>query len=259
MNKKVLLILSDGVRPDSFGKIAGIGDYSDVLLSHAWYSMKTQTVMPSVTLPCHMSLFHSVPPDRHGILSNTYMPQVRPIKGLFEVLRAAGKKTGIVYDWEELRDLSRPDSLANAIFMSGHIYDYWNTCEKLTERAIDYINSDDPDFVFYYYGLTDAVGHGSGWMSEDYMKAVSKVWTLIEKLVSSIGDYTVIFTADHGGHDRTHGTDKPEDMTIPLIISDPSLETRELESASILDIAPTVAAILGAQPDPEWEGRNLLA
>ena len=26
------------------------------------------------------------------------------------------------------------------------------------------------------------------------------------------------FTADHGGHDRTHGTDSPEDMTIPFII-----------------------------------------
>lgn len=258
MNSKVLLILSDGVRPDSFGPVAGINDYSNVLLEHSWYSMKTQTVMPSVTLPCHMSLFHSVPPDRHGILSNTYMPQVRPVRGLYEVLRAAGKKTGMVYDWEELRDLSRPDSLANAIFMSGHMYNYYNTCEKLTERAIDYINSDNPDFVFYYYGLTDAVGHGSGWMGEEYMSAVQKVWTLIEKLTTSIEGYTVIFTADHGGHGRSHGSDMPEDMTIPLIISDPSLEKKELESASILDIAPTIAGILGAEPDGEWEGRNLL-
>ncbi len=259
MNSKVLLILSDGVRPDSFGPVAGISDYSNALLEHSWYCMKTQTVMPSVTLPCHMSLFHSVPPQRHGILSNTYVPQVRPVRGLYEVLKAAGKKTGIVYDWEELRDLSRPDSLANAIFMSGHVYDYWNTCEKLTERAIEYINSDSPDFVFYYYGLTDAVGHGSGWMSEEYMKAVSKVWSLIGKLTSSIDGYTVIFTADHGGHDRSHGTEMPEDMTIPLIISDPSLEKKEMGSASILDIAPTIAAILGAQPDSEWEGKNLLA
>ena len=45
-----------------------------------------QTVMPSVTLPCHMSLFHSVAPDRHGILTNTYTPQVRPINGICEQL-----------------------------------------------------------------------------------------------------------------------------------------------------------------------------
>ena len=259
MNSKVLLILSDGVRPDSFGPVAGLDDYSSVLLEHSWYSMKTQTVMPSVTLPCHMSLFHSVPPQRHGILSNTYVPQVRPVRGLYEVLRAAGKKNGIVYDWEELRDLSRPDSIANAIFMSGHVYDYYNTCEKLTERAIEYINSDNPDFVFYYYGLTDAVGHGSGWMGDEYMKAVQKVWKLIEKLTTSIEGYTVIFTADHGGHNRSHGSEMPEDMTIPLIISDPSLDKKEIENASILDIAPTIAAILGAAPDPEWEGKNLLA
>ena len=40
--------------------------------------------MPSVTLPCHMSLFHSVDPDRHGITTNGYVPQVRPIKGMFD-------------------------------------------------------------------------------------------------------------------------------------------------------------------------------
>ena len=47
----------------------------------ATYSLTAQTVMPSVTLPCHMSLFHSVEPLRHGTTDNVYMPQVRPVKG----------------------------------------------------------------------------------------------------------------------------------------------------------------------------------
>ena len=86
--------------------------------------------------------------------------------------------------------------------MSGHIYDYNNTCVKLTEKAIEYINECSPDFVFYYYGLTDAAGHGHGWMSDEYMSAVSKVSGCIEHMLDSISGYTVIFTADHGGHSR---------------------------------------------------------
>ena len=52
------------------------------------------------------------------------------------------------------------------------------------------------------------------------------------------------FTADHGGHDRTHGTDSPEDMTIPFIIKGKDFKAGEkLENVSIKDIAPTVAKL----------------
>ena len=35
------------------------------------------------------------------------------------------------------------------------------------------------------------------------------------------------FTADHGGHDRTHGTGSPEDMTIPFIIKGKNFKAGE--------------------------------
>ena len=81
---KILLILSDGTRPDS---LEGI-EFIEKLKRESTYCMAAQTVMPSVTLPCHMSLFHSVDPSRHGTTTNTYAPQVRPISGLFEQLKA---------------------------------------------------------------------------------------------------------------------------------------------------------------------------
>lgn len=72
-------------------------------------------------------------------------------------------------------------------------------------------------------------------------------------------DYTVIITADHGGHNRTHGTDLPEDMTIPMIILGAAADrVQSLEGANIKDIAPTVTAILGVEPDPDWEGKSLI-
>ena len=54
-------------------------------------------------------------------------------------------------------------------------------------------------------------------------------------------------------------SDLPEDMTIPLILNGPAFAPgRTLEAASIKDVAPTVAALLGASPAREWEGNSLL-
>ena len=86
---KVLLILVDGMRPDS---IAACGsEYAYNMLKGCRYKdMQAKTVFPSVTLPCHMSLFHSVVPQRHGILTNTFVPMARPVDGLIEKLHNAG-------------------------------------------------------------------------------------------------------------------------------------------------------------------------
>lgn len=72
-------------------------------------------------------------------------------------------------------------------------------------------------------------------------------------------DYTVIVTADHGGHGRGHGSDMPEDMTIPVILHGADFVPGEvLENVSIKDLAPTIAELLDTEPAEEWEGRNLL-
>lgn len=73
--------------------------------------MQAKTVFPSVTLPCHMSLFHSVVPQRHGILTNTFVPMARPVDGLIEKLHNAGKRCAFYYTWEQLRDLAKPACL----------------------------------------------------------------------------------------------------------------------------------------------------
>lgn len=252
---RILLILSDGVRPDSLEGIELI----DRLKSKGTYCMNAQTVMPSVTLPCHMSLFHSVDPLRHGTTTNTYAPQVRSVSGLFEQLKQAKKKCAMFYNWEELRDLSRPDSLAYSEFVSGHAYGYEYANPVLCEHAAQYLNEHEIDFTFLYLGWTDAAGHNSGWMGEEYMNAVRKTCDMIEKTIEKLpDDYIVIFTADHGGHGRMHGSDMKEDMLIPLIFcGKPFEEGKQLPQASIKDIAPTVAHLLGAEPAEEWEGQIL--
>lgn len=80
MPNKAILILADGMRPDALQACGN--PYAMELCAKSAHTMQAKTVMPSVTLPCHMSLFHSVTPQRHGILSNVYVPQVRPVTGI---------------------------------------------------------------------------------------------------------------------------------------------------------------------------------
>ena len=53
--------------------------------------------------------------------------------------------------------------------------------------------------------------------------------------------------------------DSDEDMIIPIILNGGAFEKgKELASASIKDIAPTITALMGAEPAKEWEGKALV-
>lgn len=258
MSNKVLLILVDGMRPDSLENIS----FTDKLLKSSAYTMCARTVFPSITLPCHMSLFHSVDPQRHGIITNTYTPQVRPINGLCEQLKLAKKKSAFFYDWHELRDLARPGSLDFSYYSRGYEPNFEDFYSVITSEAVKYLTKQSPDFVFLYFGLPDHVGHTreSGWMGEEYLQSIHTVWKQIESVVSVSKDkYAVIITADHGGHERIHGTELPEDMTIPVICHGEMFTPGIIEhEVSIKDIAPTIVKIIGVEPAEEWEGISLI-
>ncbi len=253
MNKKVLLILVDGMRPDSMDDIP----FMQKLKETSTYTMDAQTVCPPITMPGHFSLFLSVSAERHGVTGMTYTPADPSLRGLCEQTAAAGLKNAFFYSWEPLRDLSRPDSLAYASFISGLVFGFDVAGQELTEQAIAYIPVKKPDFVFLYLGLPDAVGHADGWMTSTYMNAVAISWKQIEQVMEVVGDdYVVIITADHGGHDRMHGLDCPEDMTIPVFLHGNPFEAgKEIHGVNIMDIAPTIAALLQVEPAAEWEGR----
>ena len=254
---KVLLILVDGMRSDALEKV----EKAQVFMKKSAYTLQGETVMPSVTLPCHMSLFHSVDPGRHGTTTNTFAPQVRPINGLCDVLASRWKTCSMFYNWEQLRDLSRPGSLAYSYFAAGSYFGYEIANQRLAVEAASFLQENPTDFTFLYLGEVDAIGHRYGWMSDEYQAAVERSWAQIEYVADRLSDqFAIIVTADHGGHGRTHGTELPEDMTIPVFFYGKDFSAGEsMENVSIKDIAPTVAALLQVEPDQDWEGRCLLS
>lgn len=250
---KVLLVLSDGMRPDAVAE----NETVKYLKKNGTYTMTGRTVMPSSTLPCHMSLFHSVDPERHGITTNIYVPPVRPVDGLFEQLDKIGKNCAMFYNWEQLRDISRPDHLSRSVYVSRRHNGYEVSSREVFNAARSALKAGDTDFAFLYLVWPDEEGHDHGWMSERYLYAANECCNMVGELISDFEDeYVIIYTADHGGHERRHGTDMAEDMTIPMFFLGKPFEAgKEIDGLSIKDIAPTVANLFGAEIPREWEGR----
>lgn len=250
----VVFFMIDGLRPDAI----------DVARCPNLVAQKTRgastlsasSVMPSITLPCHMSIFHSVPPTRHGVTSNDWSPMARPLPGLADVAKAAGLACAFFYNWEPLRNVSRPGSLSMTWFRDNVLTEQGD--QAVAEAAAEALSSHHFDFAFVYFGTVDETGHAHGWLSDHYFAQLERVDRALGTVLASLPDDAhVLIHADHGGHDRSHGTPSPEDMTIPWIVAGPSIRSGfELPGpVSLLDTAPTLARLLGIKPDPQWEGR----
>ena len=78
----VVFVMIDGLRPDALAQAALPS--VEALIARGASTLTAQSTMPSITLPCHMTIFHSVPPTRHGVTANLYTPMARPLPGLLE-------------------------------------------------------------------------------------------------------------------------------------------------------------------------------
>jgi predicted AlkP superfamily pyrophosphatase or phosphodiesterase len=247
-------IMIDGMRPDAI-EPADAPNLKALIASSA-YTPRATSVMPSVTLPCHTSIFHSVPPTRHGVTTNTFQPMARPLPGLIDVANAAGKRCCAFHNWEPLRDLNRPESLYS-IFYTNTSYEA-DGDDIIAEAAARDIPRFKPDFAFVYFGTVDTHGHAFGWMSAEYIAQIERVDGLLGRVLTALpSDAHLVLQADHGGHDRDHGTAAPEDMTIPWLVSGPRVKRGHVIDApvNLIDTAPTLAHLMGLQPHRDWEGR----
>ena len=247
--KKVILILVDGMTPDGFMQCGN--PYNEVLLEKSSHALKGRTVWPSDTLPCHMSLFTSVPPVQHQTTSNTYCPPVNKVKGLVEQLEATGKRCAMFYNWGELRDIAAPGTFNFSLFIRDE------ADRVITDYAIEYIKKNSPDFTFLYLGNVDIVGHHHQWMSEKYLESVNGAVECIRLVMEALGDkYTYIITADHGGHEYDHGSECDDDMYIPILFIGKDFENNKEIEANIMDIAPTVCDIMDVKKQDCWKGSS---
>ncbi len=262
MRSKVLFIMLDGCRPD--GLAQAHTPHLDSLWQNGAYTWTARSVMPSVTLPAHNSMFRGVTPQKHGIgADNIFRPSALAYPSIFDMAAQAGLHNAIFYSWEQLRDLSSPGSLKMSYCLSAEAALGGDNDTPVAQAAADYLVTQQPDFCFLYLGDIDITGHLHGWMSPEYIEAIEMndraIGLVLDRLQKADlrDQYTILVQADHGGHDTGHGTDSPEDMTIPWMINGaPIKRGHALQTAvGLCDTPATIAHLLGVPLPAEWEGK----
>ena len=132
MNRKVILISIDGMRPDGFLQCGN--PFVEELLKISSHALDAQTVFPPVTLPCHMSLFYGIPPQVHGMMNNG-LPSVRPSNGLFEQIKGAELVSAMYYGWGRMRDVCHPMAVTYSAHMDAYTAESVDT--ELTDLALE--------------------------------------------------------------------------------------------------------------------------
>lgn len=250
---RVLILSIDGLRPDAILS-APMPNLLNLMQQGA-YTFSAQTVFPSVTLVAHASMLTAACPSKHGVYWNDYRPALGYAKGtdLFDLAHAAGLQTVMFVGKEKLRQVTEPSSLDS--------FTYVNDRDLVLADTL--IANFPPQFgvLFVHFPLVDGMGHEHGWMSWQQLSVASRADEALGNILAELdarglrGETLVIVTADHGGHDTTHGSRLPEDMTIPWVAVGPGVQPKALTTpVNTMDTAATAAFALGLPIPPEWDG-----
>ena len=262
----VVIISIDGLRPDAIDEFDAHN--LERLMREGAYSLTAQTILPSKTLPSHTSMLTGVDVGGHGIDWNSDQMDEHghvDVPTVFTLAHAAGYRTAAFFSKTKFHHLEVPQSLDHVRspdgdgLLSGRFM--WTRTVGMVE---DYLESGGkaPNLMFVHIGEPDYAGHIFGWMSSIYGLAVRQADRAVGEIVDEAndrfgaGNYTLIVTADHGGHGRDHGSADPRDTTIPWIVWGKGVQPgATLPAIRTMDTAATAMWMLGIPTPSDWVGK----
>jgi hypothetical protein len=129
-------------------------------------------------------------------------------------------------------------------------------------EAGDALAGGNDELIVMLLGAVDAAGHAHGGDSEEYRAAAQIADHALARALARIdlSQDAVIITADHGHTGRGgHGGVEPEVIYVPLIAAGAGIkEGATANDARLIDIAPTVSALLGMPSPGHGLGRTLV-
>jgi hypothetical protein len=251
----VVIVSLDGLRPDAI-------DLTDapnlrLLRDQGANGLEARTITHSYTLPSHTSMLTGVDTDQHGLLHNNFVAArgfVR-VPTVFYYAHDAGLATAMFVSKPKLRHIAVPGSVD--VFARP---DY--ACSRVVAAAAEYLAHAGPGLTFVHLSEPDEHGHARGWMTEAYLRGIADADRCLGTLLTALGQrrdldrILLLVSADHGGHGRTHGSERDEDMRIPWIAWGSRVVRGPFtDRVSTMDTAATALAALGIPVPPDLVGR----
>ena len=269
--KYVFIITFDGARYDVFWSSA------QYIIQHknesAWANHIVCTY-PTITYPNHVSLMTGTWPQIHLTQNNPPKMEFGTKRYASLILRTY--HTPVVDDILKIASkegfttavFTAPSTLAQILGSSETYRSSGEGSVGTMDNVIEYLQNHlaeikSKGFVTMVHLVdTDSVLHAYGTDSEQYRYAMYKNAEQVKRLISTLenlglaDESVVIVTADHGGIGKQHFNVWPPLVAeIPLWMwGKPFKKGYELAGGRIIDIAPTVAYILGIPISPKSVG-----
>jgi len=242
----VLLVIVDGLRLDN----------SRQLPTFNWArengcDLVCRVGQPSLSNPAAAVIPTGTWQEIHGVTTNWYEGEIR-VDSLFHAARRSGLTTTVVAGkgWTALYG----SSIGSMHEFDDSDADY----DRLVyEKTMDILGGAEPvpDLMVVHFGGVDHDSHAYGGTSPEAMETARVIDGYIADILEAYGleERTVILTSDHGHIDTGgHGGWEPEVLNVPLVLAGravrqtgPATEGTSPTGSAQVDIAPTIAALLG--------------
>ncbi len=265
VTRNVVIVSVDGLRPDAITTYGA--STLQRLMREGSYTLSATTIHPSKTLPSHTSMLTGQPPEQHGVLWNnvaTAEADSIDLPNVFGLARAHGYSTAAFFSKAKFQPLQVEGTLDYSQAPGGW-FGRWSSKRTVSDVA-KYLEAARPNVLFVHLTDPDAAGHRAGWMTPEYGRAVVEADHAVNRLISvaervyGSGNFSLIVTADHGGHGTNHGSDDPRDVTIPWIAWGKGVKPGVLMQGTVrtMDTAATVLWLLAVSEPSNWAGQPVL-
>jgi arylsulfatase A-like enzyme len=269
LTRHVVIVSIDGLRPGRHRALPPRRDPAPHREGRV--TLDARTILPSKTLPSHTSMLTGVPPDQHGITWNDDEVVGRglvPVPTVFAVARQQGLHTAAFFSKAKFRHLLVPGTLDYAQAPTGW-WGRWSarrTASDVAPTSAHRRGRHPAAPALRAPGEPDHAGHAVGWMSWLYGRAVRTADAALAVVLAAAdaaygaGGYTLLLTADHGGHRRTHGSADSLDVTIPWVAWGAGVAPGPALGPGIttMDTGATALWLLGVPVPPGWVGRPVV-
>ncbi len=246
--------------------------------AHTW---EAYTIVPSLTLPSHVSMLTGVGIQKHQILWNEW-DATRPklsVPTVFHLAKERGLTTAMIAAKPKFITFREAGGLDTFVIPENA------KAAGIGAAVAELLKKQPPNLVFIHFADPDSTGHQFGVNSPEKMQALAdcdQALGVIRTAIAAAGivdSSVVILTSDHGGHDRpdaeiadrvkrglppspgTHGAADSSDVIIPWIAWGKGAKHGFTITAPVVqyDTAATALWLLGVPVPENFWGRPVVS
>lgn len=257
--RRVVVILVDALRVDTAFDPSVMPALNGLMEKSAWATMLSQP--PSYSQPGYATLLTGAWPDINDApvvnVPYTDIPTFTQ-DDIFSAAHRAGLKTAISgYYWFE--KLVPQASIDTSYYTDGE--DRFAD-EQVVAQVLGWLETDTHQLLLAHIDQVDYAGHHEGGPRDSrWNLAAQRADVLIHQIVSrlDLSQDTLLIVSDHGQIDQGgHGGDEAVVLREPFLLVGAGVKPGSYGDIRMVDVAPTLAALLGANIPASSQGRVLV-